>query len=83
MRAVAEMHAHDRGIDARLDGDAGDRRDAAERLDAHRHRFAFGGGDFDRHRADLALQTRRRPVGGPEPADEQSNADQRDRRPTE
>ena len=30
--AVAEMHGGDRGIDPRLDGDAGDRRDVAKRI---------------------------------------------------
>ena len=77
--AVTEMNRRNRGIDPRLDGDAGDRGDAAERLDAHRHRFALGGGDFHRHHADLDLRACRT-VGGPESADQQNNANQGERR---
>ena len=76
---IAEMHGHDGGIDAGLDGNAGDRRDAAERLDAHRDLFALGHGHFDRHPGGGLAFRLRRTIGGPETADEQCHANQGDR----
>ena len=78
--AVAEVHGGDRGIDPRLDGDAGDRRDAAKQIDPHRHRLALDGGDFDRHHVGRALRARGDAVAGPEAADKQHNANQGERR---
>jgi hypothetical protein len=73
------MDRHDCGIDPRLDGDAGDRGDAAQRFDAHRHRLALGGGDLDRHHVDSRLRARGA-IAGPQAADKQDNANQGERR---
>ena len=54
--AVLEMHRDDRGLEPRLQRDAGDRRHRADRVDIDRHRLAFGLGQIDRDHA----RTRRR-----------------------
>src|SRR5712691_10012231 len=81
-RAVAEMHAHDLRIDARLDRDTGDRSDAAERLDANRDGFLHRGRDLDRcrPRRGLPLRLRDRAARPQSAAYRRDNADCRKRR---
>ncbi len=82
MGAVGEVNAVDRGIDAGLDGDAGDGGDASERVEPHRHLLADRLADLDRHHMGaLALRAGSRcAVAGPEAAGKHSNADQGERR---
>ncbi len=65
-RAVAEMHAGDLAVDARLDRDAGDRGHGAERLDANRNGLLDRGRDLDRDARGAVLARaparRRRPT---------------------
>src|SRR5229473_4308540 len=81
-RAVAEMHAHDLRIDARLDRDTGDRSDAAERLDTNRDGFLHRGRDLDRcrPRRGLPLRLRDRAARPQSAAYRRDNADCRKRR---
>ena len=58
--AVPEMDADDLAVDARLDRDAGDRRDRAQYLDADRNGFLLCNCDFDRDSARCALPRRLR-----------------------
>ena len=48
--AIAKVHAHDLAVDAGLDRDAGDRRNAAKRLDANGNSSLGGCRDLDRNR---------------------------------
>ena len=57
-RTVAEMHAGDLAVDAHLDGDAGDRGDRAEHLDAHGNRLLRSGRNLDRNGARRVLARR-------------------------
>ena len=75
------MHGGDRGIDTRLDGDTGDRRDRAEGVDTHRHLLALGLAhvDLDQPRG-LVLRTRGGAVAGRQQADDHDSTDQGERR---
>ena len=76
--AVGEVHADDFGFQPRLDGDAGDRRHGAQRVDGQRDHLLFGFGDVDGDDT-FARRLRDGSAAAPDAASKHNNADKGDR----